>query len=696
MQSGIIITLLALFLATSAHGAQQKSLVSPIEKVIEMIGDLEQKTIKEGEASQKTYGEFTEWCEEESRNLGFEMKGGKSEAEELSATIQKAEADIADEEEIIGKLTSQISTDEADLKAATAIRKKEQGAFQAEEQELMASVDTLTRAVGILERELGGGASLAQIKIQPGVLDALKAIINLAKIDNGDHKKLAALLQIEHKSQVSSEDAEEQREDDMMSTLGAPDPAAFESNAGGIVDTINELLEDAKTELSESRKKEKKNKHNYDLLKLELTDAINFANKELDAAKKAKAEAAETKSVAEGDMAVVQKELSVQIAELNGVHHDCMTKAEEFELEMQDRGAELKALAEAKKIIIEATGGSMVQAYAGAETSFLQIGSSNHNVLDANQNAIHVVKNLAYKLKSTVLAQLATRMQAAARFYARYGAQAGDDPFAKIKGLIQDMIAKLMKEAEEEASAKGYCDKEMSETKQKKDELSDEIEKLTAKIDEWTAQSKKLKEEVATLQKELADLEKSQAEMDKIRDEENSEYNTNKAEMEQGLDGIKLALKVLREYYGKGGADGGIIAMLEVIEADFTKTLEEMITAEEEAVKEYEALTQDNAVAKTTKTQDVKYKTGEAKALDASIAESTSDRTGLETELNAVLDYYESVKKQCIAKPESYEERKKRREAEIAGLKEALEILEGAAVFLQPGQSLRGVHRHKK
>merc|ERR1719352_2164968 len=108
-----------------------------------------------------------------------------------------------------------------------------------------------------------------------------------------------------------------------MSTLGAPDPAAFESNAGGIVDTINELLEDAKTELSEARKKEKKNKHNYELLKLELTDAINFANKELDAAKKAKAEAAETKAVAEGDMAVVQKELSVQIAELNGVHHDC-------------------------------------------------------------------------------------------------------------------------------------------------------------------------------------------------------------------------------------------------------------------------------------------------------------------------------------------------------------------------------------
>jgi len=254
----------------------------------------------------------------------------------------------------------------------------------------------------------------------------------------------------------------------------------------------------------------------------------------------------------------------------------------------------------------------------------------------------------------------------------------------------------LLKEAEAEASHKAYCDEEMAETKAKKEDLSDEIEKLTAKIDKWSAESKKLKEEVATLQKELADLEKSQAEMDKIRGEENAEYKTNKEEMEQGLEGIKLALKVLREYYGGGGgaqgAGGGIISMLEVIESDFTKGLEDIITTEETAAAEYEKQTQENDIAKTTKTQDVKYKTKEAKSLDTSIAEATADRGGLETELTAVLDYYESVKKQCIAKPESYEERKKRREAEIAGLKEALEILSGAAVFLQNGQvALRGV-----
>jgi len=52
-------------------------------------------------------------------------------------------------------------------------------------------------------------------------------------------------------------------------------------------------------------------------------------------------------------------------------------------------------------------------------------------------------------------------------------------------------------------------------------------------------------------------------------------------------------------------------------------------------------------------------------------------------QLSAVLEYYGKIKERCIAKPETYESRKARREAEIQGLKEALSILEGEAAFLQ-------------
>merc|ERR1719506_672623 len=133
--------------------------------------------------------------------------------------------------------------------------------------------------------------------------------------------------------------------------------------------------------------------------------------------------------------------------------------------------------------------------------------------------------------------------------------------------------------------------------------------------------------------------------------------------------------------------------MLEVIESDFAKNLAQEEQEEADAQAAYEKTTQENKVTKTVKTQDEKYKTKEFTGLDKEIAELSGDREGANTELDAVLEYDEKIKDQCIAKPEPYEERKKRREAEIAGLKEALSILEGQA-FMQKKSTLRGVFSH--
>merc|ERR1711972_1063056 len=100
-----------------------------------------------------------------------------------------------------------------------------------------------------------------------------------------------------------------------------------------------------------------------------------------------------------------------------------------------------------------------------------------------------------------------------------------------------------------------------------------EIAKLSSKIDQMSARSAQLKEQVAALQKALAELAAAQAEMNKMRRDENAAFVKNKADMEQGLEGVELALKILREYYAKDdkahaaaeGAGGGIIGLLEVI-----------------------------------------------------------------------------------------------------------------------------------
>merc|ERR1719217_301348 len=167
-----------------------------------------------------------------------------------------------------------------------------------------------------------------------------------------------------------------------------------------------------------------------------------------------------------------------------------------------------------------------------------------------------------------------------------------------------------------------------------------------------TAKSAKLKEEVATLEKELSELASTQAEMDKIRAEEKAAYDKNSAEMEKGIKGVQLALKVLNDYYAKSdkahssadGAGSGIIGLLEVCESDFTKGLAEMNAAEQTAVSEYERESKENAITKATKDQDVKYKTKESKGLDKATAEATADRSGVQEELDAVNQYYTGIK----------------------------------------------------
>jgi hypothetical protein len=368
-----------------------------------------------------------------------------------------------------------------------------------------------------------------------------------------------------------------------------------------------------------------------------------------------------------------------------------MTTAADHEATVNARKEELKAIATARKILEETTSGAEGQTY-----SLIQLARLQTHADLAGLEVVQLVKQLARKHHSTALAQLASRMTAAIRF----GSRGGDDPFAKVKGLIENMIAKLEKEAEEEATEKAYCDEEMAKTEAKRGELMDDVAKLSAKIDQASSKSVALTEDIKQLEAELAALLKSQSEMDKIRQEESADFQQAKEDLTLGLTGVRKALTVLRDYYAQEdafvqqpampekhtkatGAGTSIIGILEVVESDFAKNLAKEQSQEDDAAAEYAEITQENKVTKTMKDQDLKYKTKEVKGLKKAISDLSSDRDTLNSELSAVNEYYAKLKDRCIAKPETYEERKARREAEIKGLKEALNILESETALIQ-------------
>jgi chromosome segregation ATPase len=651
--------------------------VSPIEKTIELLESLQAKIVKEGETEAKLYEEFTSYCNDESKETQFEIKTAKADVERAEATIADETAKIGVAETKIEELSTSIATAEKDLASATEIREKENADFVKLEKELMTATSMLERAIAIIEREMAktgfvqGGASMKKIS------DALEGLITAASVNTADRVKITALLQ----AQSGDEDFALE-----LQPAGAPDPAAYKSKSGGIVSVLEDMLEKAKGELAAAQKAEMNAKFDYDMLKQKLEDMMANGEKVMAETKKAKAAAEEAKATAQGELDTASKTLSDSETHLKDLQQECMAKAEEYETSQHSRSEELTALDTAKKVLVEKTAGA-----AEREYSFIQVSAKTRVGVRAKQakdDVLNLIQGLAKGDKAMSL--LAQRVEAASML--------GADPFAKIKGLIQEMIEKLEEEAAKEAAHKAFCDKEMKETKAKKEDKETDLDDLSTKIDKATAKIAKLTEEIATLEEELGAIAAAQKEADTIRAEEKAAWAEAKADYESGIEGVGMALKVLRDYYAEKeesliqeahekatGAASGIIGMLEVVESDFTKSLAEGTAKETMAQEEYEKLTQDNKIATTEKSTAVKYKTKDKKETEEMLVSLKEDKETVEKEYAAVMEYWEELQGMCIAKPEPYAERKRRREAEIAGLKQALTILEEEAgsAFLQ-------------
>lgn len=451
---------LALLLLLVAPGQAAKD--NPVQKVLQLLGELEAKIVKDGEAEQAAYEEFVDWCQNGAKDKEWEIKTAKAEIEELKATISSSGASIEEHTAKIEEVAASISTDEKDLAAATEIREKEHADFAGSEGELVDALDTLDRAIAIIEKSMRGSA-LVQARVSTRNMDnliqVLKTVIEAASLNAHDQQTLVGLVQ--------NNAADSDGDDD--SDLGAPDPTAYKSHSGSILDVLEDMKEKAETQLNELRKAEMNAKHNYEMLKQSLTDSMAADNKEMADSKAAKAAAEETKAVAEGDLAVTEKDLMDAEKVLGGMHENCMQTAQDHEASVKGRAEELEALASAKKILAD-IGGATARTYSFMQwargSGAIATGSNLKTKSDlANFEIVNLIRRLAKSQHSQALSLLAQRVAGAYRA----SQSEGEDPFVKVKALISDMIERLVKEGAEEAQHKAWCDEEMAKTKKEED-----------------------------------------------------------------------------------------------------------------------------------------------------------------------------------------------------------------------------------
>merc|ERR1719359_2024443 len=178
------------------------------------------------------------------------------------------------------------------------------------------------------------------------LLKSLSTVVNAAAFSISDREHLIALVQ------------DKQGNDEDDSDLGDPAAAGYKSHSSNIIDVLDDLKEKAEEELADLRKAEASTKHNYQMLKQSLEDQMAADTKDLNEEKSNKASADETKATAVGDLAETTKGLANSNEVLETTGSTCMTVAADHEATMKSRSEELTAIATAKKILGESTGGA--------------------------------------------------------------------------------------------------------------------------------------------------------------------------------------------------------------------------------------------------------------------------------------------------------------------------------------------------
>lgn len=701
-------------LVASLAGAAKQN---PIEKIIGLLTKLQGQLVQDEETESAAYGKYKTYCQDASFSKAEEIKKAKSEKDMLTAQIAKATSDIETSTGKIEDASAAVAENEAKLKHATGIRENDAKTFKGSETELMGSIDMLGKAIDILTKEMAKTGSAALLQTSAATQQLENVVMGLGAVIEGaslgaseDLNKLTAMLQVRQEA----EDANDE--------LAEPEKKAYEGQSGGITEVLADLRDKAEGQLRETRNSETKAVQNFELMSQALKEETALYQKEFDSETQAKAAGQKAKATAEGNLAITAKELAKGNEDYAEIQRDCMRKATDHETTNHGRSAELKTLSEAKKIIQAQMGGAAAASLVQTDEvfSFLQMSSTQRLSQEqiAGNHVVALVQRLAVQQNSDSLKQLASRISAVIR----YGLNGKSrDPFVKVKGLLADMIRKLSKEQSGDASEKEYCDREMKKTKVNQEELTDNSESLKTKIDQAASASTKLKSQVKDLQYELSTMAKLVREMGNARNDANKVYVREKGDVSQGLNAMRAAIHVLRDFYAADkedsliqtkaedtdtdtesdgesddqpappenhkkstGAGQGIIGLLEVVESDMAKNLAELQTEEDDAQSAFDKEVQAGKVSKAEKDQDILYNTKEYTSLDKFVTELSSDYATNSEELAAVNEYFAKVKDRCVAKPSKYEDRKAKREQEIKGLEEAKAILDSeSSSFLQ-------------
>jgi hypothetical protein len=709
--------------------------VSPIQKVITMLEDMQTQVVTEGRAEAKTYDKFACFCKEMTEEKQESITDGQDETADMTAEINQLLANREALDAVIAEQSAYIDTKNKAMEEEKARRAKDHAEHQRNMDDCYTAVKEIDWAVVELkakEKVVTGASSLISLKGVAKTVRHMALMADAMGLNPKHGRGVQALLQ-------------------------EPVDDGMEFDAGEVIKEVKNLKPGFEERVDELRAAELKMRYQHTLVMQKLIDEKKVAEQTMRNAEEKKGEAMKKIATNQADLTLTQGMLTDDQSYLKELTDICNAKSQAWDQRSKMRQDELTALTTAINIIksqvadkdgkaalvVRSTltdrpsnGTALLATSAAADpvapeaegaeedydddVEYIAAGEaplSPRDAISALQRSVsrralraspkgrgdsavrdvvvELLRRKGQELKSATLTALAS--------------EASSDPFAKIKKLIQELVERLLQEAADEANHKGWCDKEMSKAKQSRQLKSQKIKELNTALQENEAKRDQLIESVASLTTMVAELESSLAKTQKDRSDESAENAATVSEAEEGKAAVEQAIDLLDKFYktsakatvlvqqgakakgvaddmpdagfdgaykGLGGASGGVIGMMEVIKSDFEHTIKVTTAEEKEAAAQFLAFETETKSSIAAKNIEKQSKDGEKIETDSEIAEDKQSLVEEQSLFDKTLRELIELQPACVETGMSYAEKVAKREQEIESLKQAMEILD--------------------
>jgi septal ring factor EnvC (AmiA/AmiB activator) len=667
---------------------------NPIRKVVTMLQNMQNKVAAEGEKEEQLFEKFMCYCKSSDNKLALSISSGENKVSELGTSIEAHTAEKAQLEQELKDAKEGRAEAKSAMKAATALREKEEAGYSKDSAMLKSNIEALGGAIAAIEK--GMGSAFLQTTTAATVR---KIALNGPAMSDADRQ-------------------------DLMAFLSGGQSNQYVPQSGQITGILKGLKDEMEKSLADATGSETSSIQSYDGLMAAKTKQVE-----------ALTAAIEAKSNRDGNLAVTiaqqsndREDTSEALAEdkkfLADLSKNCQTKQAEWDEISKMRAAELVALADTIKALNDDDALELFKK-ALPSASFIQL-ESNEKVMRTKALAVITLANRNIKSQDVITMDTDGRSLDFVAL-ALKGKKIG---FGKVIKMIDSMVAQLKVEQDDDDKKKDYCEKQFDASGDTKKGQEQKIADLETAISDAQEGISTTKSELEALADGIKALDKSVADATEQRKEEHADYTELMANDASAKELLAFAQNRLNKFYKpelykappkseasealvqdasstgdapppapeapgpfkKNEESKGVIAMIEKIIKDLDKEMQTAEVEEKEAQKEYEEMMGDSAAKRAQDSELVTEKESIKAELESELESSKSGKLSTTKELMGTLEYMSGLHKECDWLLKYFDVRKEARVSEIDALDRAKQVLNGADISFVQRKSLRA-HR---